>query len=415
MSYNILMKKSTIFLALIAIAILSYNCSPKAKEEKTAVPEKGTFGYDLNFLSKHQETILLKDGDAQLLVCPAYQGRVMTSTSNGNSGLSYGWLNYELIGSGKAGAKINAVGGEDRFWLGPEGGQFSVFFKKGDQFGFDDWQTPAPIDTETYNLVSKTEKSAVFQKEFTLENYSGNEFVLRVDRSISLLSASELSDILATELPESLNVVAYKSVNSITNTGETSWTKETGALSVWILGMFNPSPSTTIMIPFKQGSEEELGKKVNDTYFGKVPEDRLIVGEGILYFKGDGQYRSKIGLNPKRALPIMGSYDEESNQLTIVQFSKPEGVTDYVNSMWELQDEPFAGDAANSYNDGPVDGKAMGPFYELESSSPAAFLKPGESLTHIHTTVHVQGDVEQIGSIVRQLFNVELDSIKSIF
>jgi hypothetical protein len=25
---------------------------------------------------------------------------------------------------------INVFGGEDRFWLGPEGGQFSIFFAK---------------------------------------------------------------------------------------------------------------------------------------------------------------------------------------------------------------------------------------------------------------------------------------------
>ena len=29
---------------------------------------------------------------------------------------------------------MNGFGGEDRFWLGPEGGQFSIFFKKDDPF-----------------------------------------------------------------------------------------------------------------------------------------------------------------------------------------------------------------------------------------------------------------------------------------
>lgn len=407
--------KASIFLTLLSVAFLLYNCSPKTKKEKISFQEKGTFGYDLNFLSKHQETILLGDGNAQLLICPAFQGRVMTSTSNGLSGLSYGWLNYDLIGSGKIVDKINAVGGEDRFWLGPEGGQFSIFFKKGDQFNLDAWQTPAVIDTEIYDLVSKTENSAIFEKEFTLENYSGNEFNLKVDRTISLLSTSEIQDILSIEILDNLNAVAYRSSNAITNTGESSWTKETGALSIWILGMFNPSPAMTILIPFKKGLETELGQIVNDTYFGKVPADRLIVNDGILYFKGDGQYRSKIGLNPKRALPLMGSYDEENKLLTIVHYSKPEGVTDYVNSIWELQDEPFAGDAANSYNDGPVDGNALGPFYELESSSPAAFLASGQSMEHIHTTIHIRGDEKELDAIVRKVFGVDLNQIKEVF
>ncbi len=412
---NFALKGPMMFVVLIAIAFLTYTCSPKAKEEKTAKPEKGTFAYDVDFLSKHQETIVLKDGDGQLVICPAYQGRVMTSSSDGRSGLSYGWLNYDLIASGKIGDKIHAVGGEDRFWLGPEGGQFSIFFKKGDPFDFDAWQTPAPIDSEPFDLVSQTDKSATFKKEFSLVNYSGNEMKLKVDRSISLLSAQELEGVLATALPDNLSAVAYQSSNTITNTGESSWTKETGTLSIWILGMFNPSPSMTIMIPFKEGSVEELGPKVNDAYFGKVPKERLIVGDGILYFKGDGQYRSKIGLNPKRAMPVMGSYDKESSLLTIVQYSKPDGVTDYINSMWELQDEPFAGDAANSYNDGPVDGSALGPFYELESSSPAAFLAGGQSIQHTHTTIHIRGDEMELDGIVQQVFGVNLSQVKEAF
>jgi hypothetical protein len=37
------------------------------------------------------------------------------------------------------------------------------------------------------------------------------------------------------------------------------------------------------------------------------------------------------------------------------------GATDYVNSMWEDQKEPFSGDVVNSYNDGPTaTGKTIG-------------------------------------------------------
>ena len=84
-------------------------------------------------------------------------------------------------------------------------------------------------------------------------------------------------------------MVAYASDNGITNTGANAWTKDTGLLSIWILGMFNPSPATTIVIPFKSGPESELGPAVNDAYFGKVPADRLVVKDGVLFFSGDGK------------------------------------------------------------------------------------------------------------------------------
>ena len=55
----------------------------------------------------------------------------MTSTAGGDAGQSFGWINRELIASGKMQPHMNVFGGEDRFWMGPEGGQFSIFFAKG--------------------------------------------------------------------------------------------------------------------------------------------------------------------------------------------------------------------------------------------------------------------------------------------
>ncbi len=98
--------------------------------------EKGTYGYDLNFLKEHKKPLELQNGDARVLISPEYQGRVMTSSANGENGLSFGWINYDLIASGEIKNHINAVGGEERFWLGPEGGQFSIYFKPGTTFEF---------------------------------------------------------------------------------------------------------------------------------------------------------------------------------------------------------------------------------------------------------------------------------------
>jgi hypothetical protein len=88
----------------------------------------------------------------------------------------------------------------------------------------------------------------------------------------------------------------------------------------------------------------------------------------------------------------------------------------YVNSKWGKQEDPLKGDAVNSYNDGPVeDGSIMGPFYEIESSSPAALLNPGESLTHTQRVFHITGDEKQLDKIVQKIFNVSLDQIKEAF
>src|SRR5690606_27790281 len=125
----------------------------------------------------------------------------------------------------------------------------------------------------------------------------------------------------------------------------------------------------------------------------------------VVYFKIDGEYRSKIGIPPGRAKELCGSYDSAGKVLTLVWGSLPSGEHNYVNSKWGDQDNPYDGDAINAYNDGPVDdGSIMGPFYEIETSSPGAELQPGESLTHTQVVVHVQGKEEELAKLVDQLF-----------
>jgi len=87
---------------------------------------------------------------------------------------------------------------------------------------------------------------------------------------------------------------------------------------------------------------------------------------------------------------------------------------DYVNSMWEIQKEPYRGDAVNSYNDGPAKpgAKPFGPFYELETSSPALDLAPQASAEHLHRTFHLQGEEKDLDPICRVALGVSLDKIK---
>jgi len=402
-----------LLVVLLCVGILA-GCMEQQKKM-----EKNTFGDDLEFLKKHTDVVVLSDatGDGQVTVLPKLQGRVMTSTAGGTGGLSFGWINRELLESGEFVEHMNTFGGEDRFWIGPEGGQFSVFFRNGVPFDLEHWFTPAPVDTESFELVSKSQNLAILKKDMQLENYSRTVFNLRVDREVKILGRGDAVAVMGIKPSKTVKMVAFQSTNKVTNTGEKAWEKGTGLLSIWILGMFNPSPATTITIPFKAGPENRLGAAVNDTYFGKVPANRLVVKDDVLFFSGDGQYRSKIGLSPMRAKPILGSYDAVNQVLTIVQYSKPRGAMDYVNSMWELQDEPYKGDVVNSYNDGPPEpgAKPLGPFYELETSSPAAALKPGGTISHVHRTFHLQGSEADLNPIAMAMLGVTLEEIKSAF
>jgi len=376
-----------------------------------------TFGEDTEFLGKHTELVMLSDalGRAKVVVAPSWQGRVMTSTAGGDGGAGFGWINRELIASGKLQEHINVFGGEDRMWLGPEGGQFSIFFAKGATFDLQHWFTPKAIDTMPWSVTSKSSDRVKVAAEFALTNFSGTSFEIKAEREVRLLSTETVWKKLGVSPVAGVDLVAYESDNKIINVGKDTWKKETGLLSVWILGMFNPSPKTTIVVPIKSGPETKLGTKVTSDYFGAIPPERLKVTEDVVYLSADGKFRSKIGINPKRSKGVIGSYDAEHKVLTIVQFTQPEGMTDYVNSLWKIQDHPFGGDAANSYNDGPPapGAKPLGPFYELESSSPAAVLGPGQSLSHVHRTIHLRGSESGLDDVARKELGVSLADIQS--
>jgi hypothetical protein len=208
-----------------------------------------------------------------------------------------------------------------------------------------------------------------------------------------------------------VKMVAFESRNQITNAGAAPWTRAAGLASVWILAMYAPAEDGRVIVPFAKGGG---GPIVNDAYFGKVPAERLVVKDGFLLFEVDGQQRGKIGLGPGRARPVLGSYSPGARLLTIVHYDLPPDAATrpYVNSMWELQKEPYGGDVVNSYNDGPpAPGKpALGGFYELETSSPGAELAPGESLVHTHRTMHFVGEEGELDAIARGALGVPLSA-----
>lgn len=378
-----------------------------------------SFAAETAFLQKHTEVLVLQDkeGSAKIAVAPSWQGRVMTSTAGGDADVSYGWINHDLIESGKLEPHINVFGGEDRFWIGPEGGQFSVFFAPGTKFDLSNWFTPPPVDTLPYQVASHSAQEASFKARFPLTNYSGTRFDVQVERVVRVLEPARAWGALGIKRLPGVKMVAYESDNKMINAGHEPWKQSTGLLSIWILGQFNPSPGTTIVVPIKSGPDSTLGVKVTSDYFGTIPPDRLAVKENVVYLRGDGQFRSKIGINPKRSLKVLGSYDVDHAVLTIVQFSQPEGVTEYVNSLWKIQDNPYGGDAANSYNDGPPapGARPLGPFYELESSSPAAALKPGGSISHMHRTLHLSGPEDSLEKVARTVLRVSLKDIRNAF
>ncbi len=376
-----------------------------------------SFKEDLEAISLLGTPLVLQSGDGTSLVALSaeLQGRVMTSSLSGLDGASLGWVNRDYFRSGEMSSGFNPYGGEERFWIGPEGGQFSIFFAKGENFDLDHWQVPDCIDTDPYEVLEQSSVHVLFAHHSKIKNYSGFEFSLSIEREVALLNKSNIERLLGLPLSHSLKFTAYTSNNRLINSGIDAWKKETGLLSIWLLGMFVPGEKATVIIPINNQGQD-FQQCINDSYFGKIPPDRLQLHDHGLFFKGDGKSRGKIGILPQYALPWLGSWDAQTEILTLLRCTLAPDAN-YVNSMWEIQSDPYAGDAINSYNDGPPEPGAapLGPFYELESSSPAKELQPGEAVEHQQSTLHLRGDRAELNAICKALLHCDLAQVESAF
>jgi hypothetical protein len=280
---------------------------------------------------------------------------------------------------------------------------------------FENCKTPAPFDTESWNVVNKNGQSVSMRKNMQLTNYKGTHLDLSVERSVKILGNAEVEQKLGINLDTSVKAVGYQTENTITNKGNSAWTEATGMPCIWMLDMFTPSPATVIVVPYKNLSGTPFNKVVTSDYFGQIPPDRLKHTDDRLFLKADGKSRGKLGVVPGFAKKIAGSYDPQHKVLTIINYDLDSSAK-YLNQEWNTTKPTFSGDAVNAYNDGPLaDGSQMGPFYEMESVSPAAFLKPEESLSHNHAVFHFTGDEEGLDAIAKKLLGVSLQDIQKEF
>ena len=400
------MRIRLLLMMLMAGVFLACNDHPTAPTA-TAVP--GTFGYDLNFLMQHDSVIVLRSGQSSVIFSPKYQAKVFTSTAIGDTGTSFGWINYKAFNT-PLDPHMNAYGGENRIWVGPEGGKFSFFFPAGSHMDLSTWKTPAAFDSESWTVTAHTDSSVDCQKDMRLTNYAGNQLSLKVERQIMILDRAAIDSALSLSPDTSVRAVGYRTTNTMTNTGAQPWTTSTGAPNIWLLDMQKTSPATTIVIPY---ATADKANPATTDYFGAIPPERIKCIDGIVYFKADGKRRGKLGIHSRQTKPVLGSYDAQNNLLTINLYDV-DTTAQYLDQEWSPAGSPFIGDAVHTYNDGPLpNGTQMGPFYELESASPALFLAPGQSHTHHHTVFHFMGPETALNAICQKVLGVSIDKIKS--
>ena len=371
---------------------------------------------DLAFLKRHTDPVILGvDQPGRVAVIPEYQCRAMTSTTGHPDHSGFGWINYPRVAAGPAEGDPNLFGGEDRFWLAPEGSRHSLYFDPGQPLDFAHWRIPRALNGPRFELVAVDSDSVEMTHRDTVTSWSGQSFDFQVRRRVVLQRLPDIETALGMAVDPSIWSVGFRSENWLTNCGPQAWTRETGMPAIWILGMFKPAPAASMLIPLAgtPGDGEKLPVTVD--YFGIPEPQRMIVDREnrLVCFRGDGRFRSKLGVPAGRARDLLGAWDPHQQRLTVVRYSLPRPIDQaWTNNLWRTDIDPYCGDVANVYNDGPNEsGNILGPFFELESLSPGLSLQPNETGRHVHTTIHLQGQRNRLDGICQSLFGVSTDQI----
>ena len=236
-------------------------------------------------------------------------------------------------------------GGEDRFWLGPEGGQYGLYFPPGKPFVFDNWQTPARHARRRVGRRRSARPGAVtFARTHGGDQLRGHA-LRRRRRAQGVAAFGRRRDEARSASPcRRRQVGRLRDVEHDHEQGQ----RRRGRRRRGLAQRVDPRHvrarrrAPTSSCPSKPERRRARSSTIA-TSARCLPIASRDEATGFLRVQVRRKYRSKIGLGPARAKPVLGSYSDESRLLTIVLYTKPEGATRYVNSMWEIQKEPYGG------------------------------------------------------------------------
>ena len=392
---------------LLPLALLAACFRPDAPETSRLAPglpdpDGGAFATDRAFLRSHDpDLVTLTAGSAALVASPKYQGIVFTTTATGEE--SFGYIAEDVFEAEAPDPHINGYGGENRLWLGPEGGQYSIFFEPGVAYDRETWYTPPAIDVEPWTLASADDRTAVFAKADTLVNRAGTALQYRIDRTVTLLDSGAVVSRFGAS-PPGVSGVAYRTDNALTNTGPAAWTRDGGTVCLWALDMLPGGERVAVVYPL---SRKPSGADTVVKYFGEMGPDHLRLTDEYALLRGSGAQLAKIGLPPKLATGTGAAIDYARGTLTVFDYDVEADGT-YLGMEWRDMADAYAGDAVTTYNDPGPD-----TFYELESIGEAAFLAPGERTEHRHTVYHFVGPVAQLEEMLTAVTGVGAGDVRA--
>jgi len=323
----------------------------------------------LNYLAQKTSVIELYDQlGGRAAVCPEWNGKILTSTCDGLKGNSFGCVNVRAIEK----ERFEDFGGEDQWTISP------LIY---------------PFTVETIK-----ENKAVLQRTLQMTDAYGKLVELNLSRSISLLSRQKIGDWFGDAVAEALeqedvSVVGFRTENTVR-------AQEKAHIASRQRGMFNAGPHAFVIVstPPKDYPWDSFSVEID--YLGRAPHGRILHLSQALLIRADGHGQCQATIPYSVAPPILGAVELQFGTLTLWTFDLPD-------------DSNSEDDVIRIYNSGSThtDKLDWARYYEVNCFSTAQNLQPDAALSYRQHTLHIAADNHALGSLVRQIFDVELDEI----
>ena len=367
-------------------------------------------------------------GDRRVLVVPELNGDVITATAGGAAGTAFGWMNPAFYADGYDDRVFRNPGALNRWWVGPEGGRWSFFHSPHREQKLERWRVPRAINRGAMEVRETRGSQLVMQGSYSLDNWQRTPFSIWVQRTVELLDNDGTWGILGLDpRVHGASVVGLRTHDCIANTGEKTWSNQTGLISLWVLSQFPQGERGVILLPFKTGNPKQLGPMPKTDFFGPLSAEQCVVDErGCVFLRScsSAGFCGQIGVCPERATgwqAALQHYGDPSQDLLFVvhaELCSGLGRMNYLSNVWDPAADPREGEAEYCYTDTGSALGGYGYFGELETVSPAKQSDPCKSPearnlhAHVHTIFVMQrGDSGNLEEIAAALFGIDPQKI----
>jgi hypothetical protein len=289
---------------------------------------------------KGEGLVPLEQDGGSLAVCPDMGARVFARLG----GLSLHRIDLEVVADPSR--PFNNFGGAN-LWPAPEGGKFGFNYRG------NDWYVPPAINSEPFQIASRSVEAVKLKKTTELTNRAGTTLQVHITREVGFVPVPL---ILQEATPQ--RWLAFQTVDRFQVLNEAG--TDQALLAAWTLDQFQATDQTISFCAVRNPREA-----INFDFYAP-PGDRTVVHEKGFTYATDGLRKGQIGIRKAANPSLIGFFDRSRHLLALkINRTVSDGLLFNIADNEQPEGPYSAADSYSIFNSDP-DMRA----FELETIGP---------------------------------------------